>query len=309
MRHLFSTLTIGTAAALIALSSVPMAYAESADAGASDITINKGDNVEFKLYLGDTKEEIIGFELRLFYDANLLEFDKESLTAEHFDSLFYNPDIEGKIPMNWTDISHPVGFPNKDEFFSCKFAAKDSGEYIGTRDDEKDPTLSFFVTEMYGEDMTYLKSYKFTYDLIINDKPVVTDGVLPITKDQDTLNSRQSSFINYADGMGEENSPDKDNHDSVVGQQPATHLVYEQDVIEATRYEDVGSSGKSNNMFFLIIAIPILGALVALAVVLAVKNKYKNGKDENGQTAPGNFAAEEDSFDEKDYFSDDNSNN
>ena len=45
------------------------------------------------------------------------------------------------------------------------------------------------------------------------------------------------------------------------------------------------------------------------AVVLAVKNKYKNGKDENGQTAPGNFAAEEDSFDEKDYFSDDNSNN
>ena len=73
--------------------------------------------------------------------------------------------------MNWTDISHPVGFPNKDEFFSCKFAAKDSGEYIGTRDDEKDPTLSFFVTEMYGEDMTYLKSYKFTYDLIINDKP------------------------------------------------------------------------------------------------------------------------------------------
>ena len=62
-------------------------------------------------------------------------------------------------------------------------------------------------------------------------------------------------------------------------------------------------------MFFLIIAIPILGALVALAVVLAVKNKYKNGKDENGQTAPGNFAAEEDSFDEKDYFSDDNSNN
>ena len=71
-------------------------------------------------------------------------------------------------------------------------------------------------------------------------------------------------------------------------------------MIEATRYEDVGSSGKSNNMFFLIIAIPILGALVALAVVLAVKNKNKNGKDENGQTAPGNFAAEEDSFDEKD---------
>ena len=309
MRHLFSTLTVGAAAAFVAFSAVPMAFAESVDADASEITINKGDNVEFKLYLSETKEDIIGFEMRLFYDANLLQFDKESLNAEQFDSLFYNPDIEGKIPMNWTDISHPVGFPNKDEFISCKFVAKDSAAYIGTRDSEKDPTISFFVTEMYGEDMTYLKSYKFTYDLIINDKPVITDGVLPITKDQDTLNSRQSSFINYADGMGEENSPNRDSHDSVVGEQHPTHLVYEQDVIEATRYEDVTSPTKSNNLVFLIIAIPVLGALVALAVVLAVKNKNKNGKETSGQSSASHYAEKKANDEKNDVFSDDNSNN
>ena len=273
MKHLFSALTVTALSAILAVSAVPAAFAESDKSDASGVTINKGDNVEFKLWLADTKEEIIGFELRLFYDTDLLEFDKESLVAEQFDSLFYNPDIEGKIPMNWTDISHPVTFSNKDEFFSCKFTAKDSGEYIGTRDAEKDPTISYFITELYGEDMTYLKSYTFTYDLIVNGQPVISDSILPITKDEDTLNSRQSSFINYADGKGEENSPERDSHDSVVGNQQATRLVYEQDVIDVTRFEDAGSSSKSNNMIFLIIAIPVLGALIALAVVLAVKSK------------------------------------
>ena len=308
MRHLFSTLTAASAAAILAFSAVPMAFAESGGTDTSGITINKGDEIEFRFNLSETNDEIIGFELRLFYDSNLLEFDKESLQAEQFDSLFYNPDIEGKIPMNWTDIGHPVSFPNKKEFVSCKYTAIGTGKYIGTRDAETPPTLSYFVTEMYGEDMTYLKSYKFRYDLIINGKEVITDGILPITTDEDTLNSRQSSFINYADGMGEENSPDKDNHDAVVGEQHPTRLVYEQDVIEATRYEEV-TSAKSGNMMFLIIAIPILGALIALAVVLTVKNKNKNAHETDTQKNDTEANSENTSSDDTDEFSGKNSNN
>ncbi|MER2080291.1 MAG: cohesin domain-containing protein [Ruminococcus sp.] len=290
MKHFFSTLAAAAMAAVLTVSASPSAFAESANADAvSDIKFSEGDNVEFKLYLSETKEDIIGFEMRLFYDANLLEFDKDSLEAEKFDSLFYNRDIEGKIPMNWTDIGNPASFSSKGEFISCKFKAKAAGEYVDTRDSEVDPTISYFVTEMYGDDMTYLKSYKFTYDLFINDKAVISDGVLPITKDADTLNSRQSSFINYADGMGEENSPNKDDHNSVVGEEHATRVVYEEDVIEATRYEEVASSSKNNNMIFLFIAIPVLGALVALAIVLVVKNKNKDTKSENSTENSNNF--------------------
>ena len=90
--------------------------------------------------------------------------------------------------------------------------------------------------------MTYLKSYKWTYDLEVNGKKVITDGVPPITSDEETLNERQSSFINYVDGMGEENTPNKDNHESVEGKHHATYNVYENDVIEVTRYEDVENS-------------------------------------------------------------------
>ena len=135
---------------------------------------------------------------------------------------------------------------------------------------------------MYGDDMTYLKSYKWTYDLVVNGDKVITDGVPLITDDEETLNSRQSSFINYVDGMGEENSPNKDNHEAVEGQHHATYNVYENDVIEVTRYEDVeGNPTKNSNFWILAIGIPVVAALVIAAIVIVIKNKKKPVKADN----------------------------
>ena len=200
MRRLISIITAVMMTVLILTTSASAAYA------ADDVLtingegkVNVGDTVKFTLYLDETKEDIIGFELRLFYNSEYLKFDKKSLTSEKFDNLFYNPDIDGKIPMNWTDIGNPVSFATKDVFLSCEFEVIKGGE----------ASIEYFVTEMYGDDMTYLKSYKWTYDLEVNDKKVITDGVPPITSDEETLNERQSSFINYVDGMGEENTPNE----------------------------------------------------------------------------------------------------
>ena len=173
--------------------------------------------------------------------------------------------------MNWTDIGNPVSFATKDVFLSCEFEVIKGGE----------ASIEYFVTEMYGDDMTYLKSYKWTYDLEVNDKKVITDGVPPITSDEETLNERQSSFINYVDGMGEENTPNKDNHESVEGKHHATYNVYENDVIEVTRYEDVENSpAKNPNFWILAIGIPVIAALVIAAIVIVIKNKKKAGKTE-----------------------------
>ena len=280
MKHLFSIITAVMMTALIILSSVPVAFAAE-----DELTINGeakakvGDKVKFTLYLDETKEDIIGFELRLFYSSDCLQFDKKSLTSEQFDNLFYNPDIEGKIPMNWTDIGNPVSFATKDEFVSCEFEVLKGGE----------ASIEYFVTEMYGDDMTYLKSYKWTYDLEINDEKAITDGVPIITKDEETLNERQSSFINYVDGMGEENSPNKEDHESVEGKHHATYQVYENDVIEVTRYEDVaGNSAQSSNFWILIIGIPIIGGLVVAAIVIVMKNKKKQQNDEKSEVLEEN---------------------
>lgn len=275
MRQLFTKFTaICSAIIIVIISAATTAFAADSLTINDEAVVNVGDTVKFTLYLSDTKEDIIGFELRLFYDSEYLEFNTKSLSSEKFDGLYYNPNIDGKIPMNWTDIGNPVSFSTKAEFVTCEFNVKKAGEC----------KISYFVTELYGDDMTYLKSYKWTYDLSVNGESLITDGVLPVTDDEDTLANRQSNFINYIDGMGEENSPNSDNHEAVIGSMPSTINLVEQDVVEVTRYEDGDNSGRgtsSNSMVFLIIAIPIFGALIALAVVLLIRNNKKSVSTED----------------------------
>ena len=45
----------------------------------SDAKVKVGDKIKYTLYLSDTKEDIIGFELRMFYYHNYLELDKDSM--------------------------------------------------------------------------------------------------------------------------------------------------------------------------------------------------------------------------------------
>lgn len=226
--------------------------------------VKKGDKIKFTLNLSETTEDVYGFELRLFYDSEYLQLDKKSISSEKFDNMFYNANLDGKIPFNWTDIFNPVSFSKKSEFISCEYTVLKGGS----------TKLTYFVTELFGDDTTYLKSYKWTYDITVNGKKVIEDAVPLITDDQDTLNTRQSTFINYVDGMGEENTPNKDNHEAVIG---TRHNVVK-DVVEATRYEDASQndSGGFNATTILIIAIPVLGALVAVAIVLSKKNKSKS---------------------------------
>lgn len=213
--------------------------------------VNVGDRVKYTLYLADTKEEIIGFELRLFYDKDYLELDKKSLEFDKFDGVIYNTDLDNMIPINWTNISSPADFSKKAMFLSLEFRVLKEGE----------TDISQFVSEMYGDDMTYLKSYTWTYDISVNDETVVSDQVPIISEDEDTLKNRQGSFINYLDGKGEENTPDKDNHPAVI-----SYTQNVTDIVEVTK--NSSSGGNSADSDFPLIPV-IIGAAV-LVVVLAV---------------------------------------
>lgn len=226
----------------------------------SDAKVKVGDKIKYTLYLSDTKEDIIGFELRMFYDHNYLELDKDSMNYGKFDGVIHNLNIEDKIPINWTNISTPISFANKAEFLSMEFKVVKGGE----------TEISQFVTEMYGDDMTYLKSYKWSYDITVNDKTIVKDQTPVISDDKQTLENNQGSFINYVDGMGEENTPNKDNHQAVVGTQIATQYV------DVTRYEDVTSNGSSNgsfNMMPIIVIVAIVVIVGAIVAILIIKKR------------------------------------
>lgn len=239
--------------------------------------VNVGDTVKFTLYLSEVKDPIIGFEMRIFYDDEFLEYQEKSLDFEKFEVVFFNESIAGKLPMNWTDFTHPADFADKGVFLTADFKVLKGGN----------ADISYFVTEIYGEDMSYLKSYKWTYGITVNDEELVKDGVLPVSQDKNTLDKNQGSFINYVDGMGEENSPNLgENHPAVIGalgnnQQytGATYNVYEQGVQEVTRVVNKDSAkekgGMSSTLIFIIIAIPVLVVLVGAALFLVNKNNKK----------------------------------
>ncbi len=226
--------------------------------------VNVGDRVKYTLYLADTKEEIIGFQLALFFDKEYLELDKNSMSFDKFDGVIYNADLDDSLPMNWTNISHPADFSKKAMFLSLEFRVLKGGE----------TDISQFVTEMYGDDMTYLKSYTWTYDISVNDNSVVSDQTPLINDDEEYAEKNSGSIINYLDGMGEENTPNKDNHPAVVG--------YSQTVTEIVNVTKANSSSEESGDFP--ITTVIIGAAV-LIVVLAVVGVVVIKKRDDGNTA------------------------
>ena len=185
-----------------------------------------GDKVKLTLNLADASEEIIGFELRLFYDPEKLTFNEDSFSA---------PQFEGCV-----------------------------------------------VNELYGESMfntgagsTHLSSYTFTYDLYVNDEAQISDGVMPISNDPDTLENHQGSFINYLDGKGEMNSPlHGSEHEAVVGSTlGAADSGSGQEPVDVTRDNN---GGLKPFQIFLFIGVPVFIILIVVAVVFVVKNNRKS---------------------------------
>lgn len=239
------------------LSSALTAFADSEDS--DTLTINGkavakvGDVLTYTLYLSEATEPVVGFEMRLFYDSDDLEYEKSSLKFDNFDVVIYNEDIDGKIPMNCSSLTNTPDFSSKGQFLTARFKVMKGGE----------ADISYFFTELYGENLDRLKSFRFTYDLSKGDEKLVSGEIPPVNTDEDTLENNQGDFINYEDGMGDDNTPDKDH--KRIGS------AVRSKVVEVTRASDAETAdgGGSNKLFFFI-GIPLIVCAVAGAVIFVV---------------------------------------
>ncbi len=166
---------------------------------------NVGDKVKYILYLADTEEEIEGFEMNLNFDPEYLETNYDSINLPKIDSAMKNI-VKGEVFLNWTNVFKKLNFSDKQEFLDIEFTVKKAGNTDITK----------FIKEIYGDDMTYLKSYTWTYDLVINDDTVIKDEPPLITTDEKLISQYQGSYINYVDGKGEKNSPEEGDHQAVT---------------------------------------------------------------------------------------------
>lgn len=166
---------------------------------------NVGDKVKYILYLADTEEEIEGFAMNLNFDPEYLETNYDSIKLPKIDSAMKNI-VKGEVFLNWTNVFKKLNFSDKQEFLDIEFTVKKAGNTDITK----------FIKEIYGDDMTYLKSYTWTYDLVINDDTVIKDEPPLITTDEKLISQYQGSYINYVDGKGEKNSPEEGDHQAVT---------------------------------------------------------------------------------------------
>ena len=166
---------------------------------------NVGDKVKYILYLADTDEEIEGFEMNLNFDPEYLETNNDSIKLPNIDSAMKNI-VKGEVFLNWTNVFKKLNFSDKQEFLDIEFTVKKAGNTDITK----------FIKEIYGDDMTYLKSYTWTYDLVINDDTVIKDEPPLITTDEKLISQYQGAYINYVDGKGEKNSPEEGDHQAVT---------------------------------------------------------------------------------------------
>lgn len=262
------------------------AFCVSVNAADDDLTINissdekqavtakVGDTVKYAVYMTDTKEDVIGVAMSVFYNDEYLKMDTKSVKSESFSNTVGNPDLKNRYTFTWTDVQNPVKLNGEKSLVSAEFEVTKGG----TTD------LSYFISDMYGDDMTYLKSYKITCKLWVNGEEVEQNAV-PIVND-DTANEEkiQGDFVNYIDGMGEENSPNKDDHKSVVVEKKYISTQTNTKVEDVTKVVESSNGNGSGSTTTIIIIVAIVVVLLAAGAVIIVKKK----DEKNGTTPESN---------------------
>lgn len=222
----------------------------------SDATVKVGDTVTYTMYLADCDEPIIGIQMYVFFNSENLSYVQDSLDFEKFSGVVYNQGLDGKVPVSWTNISDAADFSSKAMLLSLDFKVIKGGEC----------TISDFVSEMYGDDMTYVKNYTFTYDISVNDEKIVSDKPVVVNTDEDIISEYQGAFINYDDGMGE-NSPNQNSHSVIVGTQVVTGIV------NATRIESVSDAADDNNSTAILIIVGVIVVILAIVAIIIVRKR------------------------------------
>lgn len=224
--------------------------------GEKDVKIKVGDVVTYEMYLGDCEEKVQGLQAYIFYDKSYLEVDGDSLTFPNLTNVVANPNLENGITFNWTDVQNFADFSKTKGFVSVDFKVLKPGE----------TDITYFISELYGEDMTYLKKFTFTYNLKVNNKTVVENAVPIVNEDSNNLNRYQGSFKNYADGKGEKNGSGKD-HVAIVGE-PSTNVpkAGNNNVQDVSQGED--------NIGFVLTIIGIVAVVIAIIIVAILRHNY-----------------------------------
>lgn len=243
------------------------------------VTAQVGDIIKYSIYMSDTTEDVVGVKMSGFYDKEYLSIVENSFITDSFSNSDINDSAENCYTFFWTDVKNPTEIHSDTSLFSIEFKVEKVGE----------TDLSYFITDIYGDDMTYLKSYTITCSVSVNGTEEI-ENVTPIVNADCVNDSKfQGGFVNYIDGMGEENTPNKSSHEAVKtknsGESETTSSVsYGNDNSSNTKqFKHVtvlkdgmlGSGGDYTRVNVLVVGIIILAVLSIIILVLKIRSHRK----------------------------------
>lgn len=252
----FSAMMIVAAICLMAFTSVNAADGATIN---GDFTAKLGDKFTYSMYMSDCKEEVLGVQMYVFYDQDCLEIDAESVEFDQFKGAIFNANLEGYMTFNWTNISELADFSTRRKIVSMDFTVLK----------EEDTEITYFIREMYGNGTETLKSYKLTYDIVKDGEDVVIEKTPLVNESDQVLEEYQGDFINYLDGMGDENTPNKENHKAHKGEKSTMLPAGNVDTSSQSESDASGST------YLVIICVVVLVMLIGVVFILKNRSSSK----------------------------------
>lgn len=175
----------------VALVVVP---ASAEDSAQTVVSVNKGDEVTYTLYLSDVPEKVVGCDFSLYYDSSEYKLVSYADFTGNYDpdehQAFINPNLPGELRCNWSILSG-IKFADRKLFASVKLKAlKDA-----------DTHLSYYVRYMYPESMQMFTEYTFTCDVVVNKTTVIENEAPELNVDEPQADG---DFVNSVTGKGED---------------------------------------------------------------------------------------------------------
>ena len=260
MKKLFKISFAAVLAALCLCLSVITAFAAK-----GELTINeeaaakKGDTVAYTLNMGDCVEELAGIQMQLMYDSDYLEVDADSLRFPKMSGVVSNAKLDDVILFTWTDVMNLADFSKTAPLVTVDFKVKKAG----------DTAITYFITEMYGSDITYLKRFTLTNDIAVNGETVVEGATPLVVGDLDMQNQYQGDFVNYADGKGVQNGAGE-NHVAITGVTKASGTA--EKIVDVTQGED--------NTMTIITVVAIIVVVLAIIAVVILRHHFTKKSDD-----------------------------
>ena len=269
MKKLLRTFLISIMILVMAVMSVMPAFATNTLTVNGVKNLKKGDIISYTLNLSDCEEEIIGFQMYIYYDKEYLDVVTNTVEFPQLSNVAYNDNSDSGILFNWTSVTNPADFSTEAPLINVDFSVIKGGN----------TEISYFVAELYGEDMTYLKSYTFTCDMSVNDEQKLDNQVPIVTDKKDFVNKNQGSFINYVDGKGEKNGDTGKNRETVVGstEKAPEHNLPIGEVSNEKEDSKEGAKDKKSGINMLLIGGLFLLVLVGLAVFIIIRVVLRPG--------------------------------